>query len=155
MLNRRRFLACLAALPVVPLTGGATTAIVTRHYFLNRFSIANIRSAAMDFIQQQPCPLRQGATLRLSADPADPFDPYTVHIVHEKLTLGRVPSGDNRHISRLLDQGAVLTCRVRDVAPAEAPWNMVGVGNIASRLRDSGFGNPSANLAQGGFDDAI
>ena len=43
------------------------------------------------------------------------------------LKLGYVPRSDNRHLSRLLRQGAALECRIIAVQPKEAPWRGVRV----------------------------
>lgn len=59
-----------------------------------------------------PARLKSGAALKLTAEPENPHDPFAVQIHIGKAKLGYVPRSDNRHINRLLEQGAQLECRV-------------------------------------------
>jgi hypothetical protein len=63
----------------------------------------------------------------LIAEPENRFDAYAVHIEHQGIKLGYVPRTDNRHLGRLLRQGAKLTCRVTDVRPEGPTWRMLQV----------------------------
>jgi hypothetical protein len=74
-----------------------------------------------------PRRLKPGAPLKLTREPDNPHDPFAVEIHLGKVKLGYVPRSDNKHISRLLEQGAKLECRVVEVDMEAGVWNMVKV----------------------------
>jgi hypothetical protein len=74
-----------------------------------------------------PRNLKPGALLKLTREPSNPHDPFAVEIHLGEIKLGYVPRSDNKHTSRLLDQGAELECRVVEVDPEAVVWNMVKV----------------------------
>jgi hypothetical protein len=71
--------------------------------------------------------LHPGRQLDLKAEPGNPHDPFAVEIYLGKIKLGYVPRSDNKHISRLLDQGVNMDCRVIEIDPEAGVWNMVRV----------------------------
>lgn len=75
----------------------------------------------------KPHRFKPGAQLKLTREPRNPHDPFAVEIHLGKIKLGYVPRSDNKHISRLLDQGAKLECRVVEVDAEVGVWNMVKV----------------------------
>jgi len=130
--GRRRFLKWLAVLPLAPLTSGRTeaTAAVTgnetakQNYLLNVFSVAGFQyHEGMKLISQ----MQTGERLALKAEPGNPYDKFAVRIERRGATIGYVPRSDNRHIHRLLRQGARLTCRVVEVNRQAPTWHQVRV----------------------------
>jgi len=91
---------------------------------LNRFSIAGFRY--YDGPRLLPY-LKVGAPLRLEAQPDHPEDEFAVAIFWKRFQLGYVPRSDNRHISRMLQQGIALQCSVEAVNPDAVPWQQVKV----------------------------
>ncbi|MBW2107877.1 MAG: HIRAN domain-containing protein [Deltaproteobacteria bacterium] len=71
--------------------------------------------------------LKPGARLRLVREPDNRHDRFAVAIHLGKAKLGYVPRSDNKHISRLLRQGATLDCRVVEVDPGAVVYQMVKV----------------------------
>lgn len=71
--------------------------------------------------------LSPGCPLILLVEPDNPHDPFAVSIYFGETKLGYVPRSDNKHISRLLDQEAILECRVVEINPDAWVWNMVRV----------------------------
>ncbi|MDO3377548.1 HIRAN domain-containing protein [Geoalkalibacter halelectricus] len=69
----------------------------------------------------------------LFAAPDNPHDDYAVRIEWRGVKLGYVPRSDNKHLSRLLRQGARLTCRATRINPQAPPWQtpQVAVGMAA------------------------
>ncbi|MFP3870970.1 MAG: HIRAN domain-containing protein [Syntrophobacteria bacterium] len=55
--------------------------------------------------------LQAGERLALTPEPDNPYDRFAVEIHWRSVKMGYVPRSDNRHISRLLRQGADLVCR--------------------------------------------
>jgi hypothetical protein len=120
----------LTLLPFLPALGAAAAAQAARpparRYHLNRFSIAGFAYYAgpqlLALNRLQP-----GQTLTLTAEPDHRHDHYAVRIDLGDAKLGYVPRSDNRHLSRLLRQGAELDCRIIAVNPEDAPWRGVRV----------------------------
>jgi hypothetical protein len=71
--------------------------------------------------------LYRGCPLNLLVEPDNPYDHFAVAIYIDETKLGYVPRSDNKHISRLLDQDVRLECRIIEVNPDAAVWNMVRV----------------------------
>ncbi len=93
-------------------------------YLLNVFSIAGF--------QYHDGPkrlhhLRTGECLELTAEPDNPHDEFAVRIERRGVMLGYVPRSDNRHLHRLLRQGARLSCGIVEVNRKAPPWNQVRV----------------------------
>ncbi len=94
------------------------------HYDLNHFPVAGYQHYA------GPARIhlfRPGDSLDLIAEPENRFDAYAVRIEHQDIKLGYIPRTDNRHLSRLLRQGARLTCRVTEASPEGPTWRMLQV----------------------------
>ncbi|MDA8142111.1 MAG: HIRAN domain-containing protein [Desulfobacteraceae bacterium] len=68
-----------------------------------------------------------GASLKLTPEPRNPHDPFAVEIHLGRAKLGYVPRSDNKHISRLLEQGAGLECRVIEIDTQSEVWDRVRV----------------------------
>ncbi len=93
-------------------------------YLLNRFHIAGFPFYhGMGVIRG----IREGDLLQLVAEPTSPHDRYAVEVYRGRHKLGYVPRSDNRHISRLLRQGARLRCEVIEADPEDSPWHMLKV----------------------------
>jgi hypothetical protein len=71
--------------------------------------------------------LTPGVALKLTPEPRNPHDPFAVQIHLGRAKLGYVPRSDNKHISRLLTQGASLECRVVDIDTQSEVWDRVRV----------------------------
>lgn len=69
--------------------------------------------------------LQPGAALRLVAEPTNRHDEFAVELWHGKHKLGYVPRSDNRPLSRLLQQGAMLTAEVWEADPDATVWERV------------------------------
>ena len=95
-----------------------------RELLLNKFYIAGFQYYDGPDLAGR---FHTGMPLTLRAEPTNPYDPFAVEILHGKTKLGYIPRTDNKHISRLLDQGAGLACRVVEANPLESTWRMVRV----------------------------
>jgi hypothetical protein len=91
---------------------------------LNRFSIAGFQYHDGPALVRR---LQPGVQLKLVREPANPYDLFAVEIFLDKTKLGYVPRSDNKHLSRLLEQDALLECRVFEADPEAAVWNRVKV----------------------------
>jgi hypothetical protein len=69
--------------------------------------------------------IQAGDPLRLVAEPTNPHDEFAVEIWRGEHQLGYVPRSDNRHLSRLLRQGATLAGEVWEADPDATVWEMV------------------------------
>ncbi len=130
--TRRAFFKIIAALPLTALLARPTTAaqwpkapVAPSPLLLNRFSIAGFPYYDGPALIRR---LRPGAQLRLTREPRNPHDPFAVKIHRGRANLGYIPRADNKHISRLLAQGARVACRVVEVEPGQGGWQRVGVG---------------------------
>lgn len=91
-------------------------------------AIGNGSSSPEELVQGvDPHDFRSDCRLDLRAEPENPHDPFAVEIFFQTVKLGYVPRSDNRHISRLLLQGASLDCRVIAIDPEAGFRNMVRV----------------------------
>lgn len=127
--TRRDFFKIIAGLPLAAaFTRTAPAAPVPQappaSLLLNRFSIAGFQYYAGPALVSR---LRPGATCNLTREPHNPHDPFAVEIHIGRGKLGYVPRSDNKHISRLLEQGAHLACRVVKVDPGGGGWQRVRV----------------------------
>lgn len=129
--GRRYFLKWLAILPFAPMALRAeakpsegTPKALPAAYLLNVFSVAGFQYHEGQKVLRR---LRTGEPLTLKAEPENPHDEFAVRIERRGAMLGYVPRSDNRHISRLLRQGAKLTCRIVEADCQARPWNQVRV----------------------------
>lgn len=129
-ITRRNLLKHTFMLPFVAVSGAVLSAApsqkqpATRRYRLNRFSIAGFQ------YYEGPARghgLKPGEKLKLTREPQNPHDPFGVEIHRGKAKLGYVPRSDKKHISRLLEQGARLECRVIELDLEAGVCNMVKV----------------------------
>ncbi|MBU2548787.1 MAG: HIRAN domain-containing protein [Proteobacteria bacterium] len=125
-MDRRSFLSSMVAVPFV----GAVTrhemdeARDAKEYLLNRFSVAGLqcyRGPALIGL------LKAGDLLTMTAEPLNNHDEFAVRLEWGGDKLGYVPRSDNRHISRLIRQGARLECRAVKICPEAGPWNALRV----------------------------
>ena len=122
-LSRRGFIGILGGLPLLLQRGGRQDKR-PEPVMINRFSIAGFQYYAGPAHVHR---LRVGEQLKLKAAPHNPYDSFAVEIHHGLGMLGHVPRSDNRHLSRLLQSGAILHCTVTRVAPEAPTWKMVQV----------------------------
>jgi hypothetical protein len=60
-------------------------------------------------------------------EPENSYDGFAVKILCFDKQLGYVPRSDNKHISRLLQNRADVTCCIIEVNPNGMTWEMVKV----------------------------
>jgi len=122
----------LIGLPLMAAVGKTASAAPEKSYYvLNRFSIAGfVYYGGPDVIEGlNPLVPRLSAGSRLDffAEPHNPYDEFAVRMDYRGIKIGYVPRSDNKHISRLLQQNATLTCRAIEVNPKADTWKMVRV----------------------------
>lgn len=71
--------------------------------------------------------LQPDEPLDLIAEPGNPYDEWAVRIEHHKSRIGYLPRSQNQAVSRLLQQGAAVDCRITRVNPAAVLWEAVKV----------------------------
>lgn len=121
--TRRRLLRWLPSLPLLGfLAPPAVSQPTPRKLLLNQFRVAGLAYYAVETAIHE---MRVGNTLRLVAEPTNPHDEFAVEIWCGDYKLGYVPRSDNRHISRLLQQGATLVGEVWEVDPDATVWEKV------------------------------
>ncbi len=130
--ERRCFLKWLAVLPLASLTSGRAEAmpavngpeVPKQNYLINVFSVAGFQYYNGTKLIHR---MQTGEQLALKAESGNPYDEYAVRIECRGAMIGYVPRSDNRHIHRLLRQGARLTCHVVEVNRQAPPWHQVRV----------------------------
>ena len=124
MLNPRRLF--LQWLPTLPLLGfippPALAQTTPRKLLMNQFRVAGLAYYAVESAIHG---MQSGDMLRLVAEPTNLHDGFAVELWHGCHKLGYVPRSDNRHLSRLLQQGAMLTAEVWKADPEATVWEMV------------------------------
>jgi hypothetical protein len=120
---RRRFLQRILFLPSLNLFAHNThTQPAPALYLMTQFHVAELAYDTARHVIQH---LRTGDELCLVAEPTNPHDEFAVEIFYGECKLGYVPRSDNHHLSRLLQQGATLTCKVLEVDPNVTVWDTV------------------------------
>lgn len=124
MLNPRRlFLQWLPTLPLLGLiTPPALAQPVPRKLLMNQFRVAGL---AYYDVRMAIHAIQPGDPLRLVAESTNLHDEFAVELWHGDRKLGYIPRSDNRHLSRLLQQGASLACEVWASDPDATVWEMV------------------------------
>ncbi|MFZ1986122.1 MAG: HIRAN domain-containing protein [Desulfatitalea sp.] len=127
--TRRDFFKIIGAIPLAaalrrPAVASPAAQAPPSRLLLNRFSIAGFQYYDGPALVRR---LRPGASLKLTREPRNPHDPFAVEIHLAKAKLGYVPRSDNKHISRLLEQGARLECRVVEIDSRTGVWHKVRV----------------------------
>ena len=89
---------------------------------MNPFRVAGLACYAVEAAIHA---MQAGDPLCLVAEPTHPHDEFAVEIWHGAPKLGYVPRSDNRHLSRLLRQGATLAGEVWEADPDATGWEMV------------------------------
>ncbi len=95
-----------------------------KEYFLNQFSVAGFQYYDGPRLLSW---LKKGQEFSLRAEPKNPYDQFAIEIRRGGRKLGYVPRSDNRHLSRLLAQGARLRCRAVEVCSEGPTWQMLKV----------------------------
>ena len=124
-MNRRAFIrGALVLLPAAAMAAKPAPTATPRRLVMNRFHVAGFQfHAGLRSVAE----LRAGVVLRLAAEPDNPYDHCTVGIFDGDRKLGYIPRTENKHVSRLLRQGAPVECRVLEVRPEDETWRMVKV----------------------------
>ncbi|MDA8138312.1 MAG: HIRAN domain-containing protein [Desulfobacteraceae bacterium] len=127
--TRRNFFKIIAGLPLTaafasPALAAPPPQAPPARLLLNRFSIAGFPYYDGPASVRR---LRPSAQCKLTREPQNSHDPFAVEIHLGRSKLGYVPRSDNKHLSRLLEQGARLVCRVVEVDPGGGGWHRVGV----------------------------
>lgn len=117
-LSRRHFLGTLTALPLGLLAPAGASAR-TRATLINVFTVAGL---AYYDAREADHALRVEGELHLLPEPTNRHDPFAVEIEWRGHKLGYVPRSDNKHISRLLTDGAPLVCHVAAIDDNEG-WS--------------------------------
>jgi len=129
-IKRRSILKQIFASPLLFTAGAHATTQqknkkVNRSILLNSFHIAGFQyyygSEIINTLQIEQC-------LKLNNEPDNHYDRYAVEIYAGDKKLGYIPKTDNRHISRLIDEGATLDCVVLETEPQSLSWKAVKVG---------------------------
>lgn len=96
-----------------------------RRRILGRFPVAGFRYHDGPAVVHR---LRRGEEVRLVPEPSNVHDPFAVAIVTGSgAMLGYIPRAENRTISRLLDQGERIRCRIVEVRPEAEAWRSIEV----------------------------
>ena len=123
--HRRLFLQWLSSLPLLGLLVHPVAAQpAPKKYLMNQFRIAGLAYYDIQHVVRR---LQPGTELCLVAEPTNPHDEFAVEVFYGECKLGYVPPSDNRQLSRLLQQGAKLSCEVLEARPEATVWDMVRV----------------------------
>ena len=124
-ISRKTFLIYLLQLP---LFGGIAKYLYgfkpQKHHLLNKFSVAGFYYYKGPEIVDT---MEPGEILDMKPDPDNIYDKYAVELNYNGTMIGHIPRSDNRHISRLLQQGLNMGCTIREVNPDEETWHMCKV----------------------------
>jgi hypothetical protein len=93
-------------------------------YLLNKFYVAGFQYYKGSSLINK---MIAGEELELRAEPENNYDKFAVSIHRKGVMVGHIPRSDNKHISRLLQQSAELTCKVKEVHPGRETWKMCKV----------------------------
>jgi hypothetical protein len=91
-------------------------------YLLDKFYVAGFQYYKGPSLIRQ---IKPGERLKLAARPQNSYDRFAVSIYRNEVMLGHVPRSDNKHISRLLQQGIPLHCNVIESNPNRETWKML------------------------------
>lgn len=120
-ISRRSFVGFLGAVPFLGFAPKLDK-VSGRKIMMNRFSIAGFQYYSGPKILRK---IKKGDRLTLVAEPKNPYDEFAVEIYFGKTKLGYVPRSDNRHISRLLGQGAEVLADVEYTRLDGPSWKAV------------------------------
>ena len=122
-LQRRLFLQWLSSLPLLGLwIHPAAAQPAPKKYLMSQFRIAGLAYNDVKHVVRR---LQPGTELCLVAEPTNPHDEFAVEVFYGECKLGYVPRSDNRHLSRLLQQGVKLSCEVLETRPEATVWDSV------------------------------
>lgn len=123
--DRRFFLKTLGMLAGAGvLVDEAGQASARTEMLLNVFSVAGFQYHEG---REVLADIRKGQLLDMRPEPENVHDAFAVALFWRGRKLGYIPRSDNRHISRLLQQGGELAARVLDVDGCAPAWNAVRV----------------------------
>ena len=108
--------AVLSAPSAAPASGPA--------YVLNQFSVAGFQHYDGPELLGV---MKPGDNLQLRVETKSPCGESAVRILWNHRMVGYVPRSDNRHISRLLQQGAPVTGRIIQICPQAPAWKQLKV----------------------------
>ena len=124
-ISRKTFLIYLLQLP---LFGSVARYLygfqLQRHYLLNKFSVAGFYYYKGPEIVKT---MVAGEIINMKPESENVHDKYAVELHYKGTLIGYIPRSDNRHISRLLQQGLNMVCTIREVNPDEETWHMCKV----------------------------
>jgi|SRR5699024_1947014 len=123
IINRERFFKFLLGLPFGTLLA---TKVQQRsqEYLLNKFYVAGFQYYDGPVLIDD---IKVGEALSLVAVPTNKYDNFAVEVYNDATLLGHIPRTDNKHISRLLQQGVSLNCYVVEANVKQQPWKMLKV----------------------------
>ena len=121
-ITRRTLLKRLTALLILAAAFDACAAAPGPSYVLNRFSVAGFQFYDGPGFTGV---MKPGDRLLLCAEPDNPYDEFAVRILWKGRMLGHVPRSDNRHISRLIQQGAPVAGRIMQIRPQAPAWKQL------------------------------
>lgn len=122
-MNRLAFLKTLftgaAGIILSPKPGGKSPS-----WLLNRCWIAGFAYHDGPLVRNQ---LRVDDSLEVRADFSNPHDRHAIGLWHQGSMIGYVPRSENRHLARLIQQGASLHARILELPPGADAWNAVRI----------------------------
>lgn len=135
LLRRRNILKSFLAVPffIVPSRTVASPILAkpesvapppVKYYDIDEFHVAGFQFHDGENVIDD---IRPGERFTLRPEPDNPYDSRAVEILRGPDKLGYVPRKYNRHIFRLLRQGARLHAEAMTVHPDEDPWRMLEV----------------------------
>lgn len=71
--------------------------------------------------------LKCGEVLTIQAEPLNEHDKFAIELFYRDIKLGYVPRYENEVLSRLLQSGASLQCKVVEVKPHASDWEKIQV----------------------------
>lgn len=93
-----------------------------KRYFLDEFHIAGFQFYdGIDLIDS--IGVREHFNLKI--EPTNQYDSFAVEVLRGDIKIGYIPRRYNRHIFRLLEQGATVLAEATEVDPLEDPWRML------------------------------
>ena len=120
--TRRHFLKCMIGIFGIGLP--ALTRMESKHWILNRCYIAGFQYHEGPQIRDQ---IKIGDSVAVLRESKNQYDCYAVALKWRGKHLGYVPRSENKHISRLLRQGAELTARITQVKPGPPEWQSMKI----------------------------
>lgn len=121
--SRRGFLGLIGALAGTQL-GRVVHAEQAKYFVLNDTHIAGFQFHDGPGVLWA---MREGETVKLVAEPDNRHDKWAVRIERQGKHIGYLPRKQNHAVSRLLQQGCKVRCKITNVDREAAPWRAVKV----------------------------